>query len=76
MRNRVIENLIPATHYQFRICAENRMGRGNWSMPSVLVSVFLDPYHPIDVTACFHCCFRLELSLVFLKNLKNQQFVM
>jgi hypothetical protein len=37
LRNRVIENLIPATHYQFRIRAENRMGKGDWSQPSVLV---------------------------------------
>jgi WD40 repeat protein len=37
LRNRVVENLIPATHYQFRIRAENRMGKGDWSPPSQLV---------------------------------------
>ena len=37
LRNRVIEGLIPATHYQFRVRAENRMGKGDWSGPSLLV---------------------------------------
>jgi hypothetical protein len=39
LRNRVVEGLIPATHYQFRIQAENLMGRGRWSVPSLMVSV-------------------------------------
>lgn len=36
-RNYIVPELIPATPYQFRICAENRMGRSEWSQPSVLI---------------------------------------
>lgn len=36
-RSYVVQGLIPATQYQFRLCAENRMGRSNWSAPSVIV---------------------------------------
>jgi hypothetical protein len=34
----MIKGLIAATGYQFRICAENRLGRSHWSLPSRLVS--------------------------------------
>ena len=33
-RNRNVKGLIASTAYQFRICAENKMGRGHWSPPS------------------------------------------
>ncbi|KAJ8604454.1 hypothetical protein CTAYLR_000922 [Chrysophaeum taylorii] len=29
-----IENLLPGQHYQFRVCAVNRMGQGEWCAPS------------------------------------------
>jgi hypothetical protein len=35
----MIKGLIAATSYQFRICAENRLGRSHWSLPSRLVRV-------------------------------------
>lgn len=38
-RTYIVKDLIPATHYQFRLCAENRMGRSEWSQPSVMVSL-------------------------------------
>lgn len=36
LRTRTITQLIPATYYQFRVRAENRMGLSEWSQPSPL----------------------------------------
>lgn len=37
-RMQMVTGLLGATAYQFRIRAENRMGKSAWSMPSRLVS--------------------------------------
>jgi hypothetical protein len=39
-RNFIVKDLIPATSYQFRLSAENRMGCSEWSPPTIMVSVF------------------------------------
>lgn len=38
-RSKVVKNLMAATHYQFRIRAENKMGLSGWSGPSKLVRI-------------------------------------
>ena len=38
LRNRLVTDLLSAAHYQFRLQAENRMGRSAWSASSILVS--------------------------------------
>lgn len=38
LRTVTILHLIPATYYQFRVRAENRLGLSDWSQPSPLVS--------------------------------------
>lgn len=48
LRNRVVDNIIPATPYQFRICAENAMGRSDWSPPSALVRTAFGLPEPVE----------------------------
>jgi hypothetical protein len=40
LRSRVMKDLLAATSYQFRICAENKMGLSDWSEPSKLACSF------------------------------------
>lgn len=55
-RTKVIEGLIPATPYQFRIKAINHMNEGDWSQPSKVIHTAyglpnqLDVLEPYDVT--------------------------
>ncbi len=37
----LVPGLAPATTYSFRVCAENALGRGAWSGPSI--TVLTDP---------------------------------
>jgi hypothetical protein len=39
LRAKTIPNLVPATYYQFRLRAENRMGLSEWSQVSPLVAL-------------------------------------
>lgn len=48
LRNKVVENIIPATGYQFRICAENAMGRSDWGPPSPLVKTAFGLPEPVE----------------------------
>lgn len=48
LRNRVVDNIIPATPYQFRLCAENAMGRSEWSPPSALVRTAFGLPEPVE----------------------------
>lgn len=47
LRNRVMNDIIAAAPYQFRLCAENAMGRSDWSSPSPVVkTLFGRPEQP------------------------------
>lgn len=48
LRHRVMEHIIPATSYQFRVSAENAMGRSDWSAPSVLVRTAYGLPEPVE----------------------------
>ena len=51
----MVTGLLGATAYQFRIRAENRMGKSAWSMPSRLVSTCTVPDDMIDDLMMFEC---------------------
>jgi len=72
LRNRVIDGLIPATHYQFRMQAENLMGKSDWSLPCPLVSKYI-LLLTLNSNNFFYC--RIEQNLVYQSNPLNQSFV-
>ena len=48
LRSKTVTGLIAGTPYQFRIRAENKMGLGDWSLPSKMVSLLL-PYFSLII---------------------------